>query len=275
MRLPSLALVNPLAPYIAAWNSTAADLDRFFAELTSEDWTKPTQCPGWSVFDVAAHLAAIEAELAGQSAPPPLHRDAGPSSSRYTQAGVDVRQGRTPGEVVEEFRAAVVRRAANLTADPPGDPAGPPPISPAGRGWDWETLLRNRVIDLWVHEQDIREATDRPGDLDTPGAQVTLASFSMALPYIVAKKAAAPIGSIVFFDVSGPFGFTRSVTVDANGRGVVIDAWAGRPTVSLAAETATFARLCAGRIPATDAAVSVGGDPNLGARLLKSMSVTP
>jgi uncharacterized protein (TIGR03083 family) len=187
---------------------------------------------------------------------------------------VDARRGRTPDDVIDEFRTAVVRRGASLAADPP-DPAAPAPISAVGRGWDWETLLRNRVIDLWVHEQDIREATNRPGDLDTPGAQVTLAIFSMSLPYVVAKKAASPVGTSVLFEISGPFGFSRSVTVDENGRGAVSDPRPGIPTVSLTTDTATFARLCAGRIPATDAAVSIDGDSDLGARLLTSMNMTP
>jgi uncharacterized protein (TIGR03083 family) len=266
--------VNPLPTYIAAWKSTAADLHALFSELASEDWARPTQCPGWSVFDVAAHLATIEAELAGPSPTSPGHGDGEAPSPRYTQAGVDARRGRTPGDVVDEFRAAVVRNSASLAADPP-DPAAPAPISAAGRGWDWETLLRNRVIDLWMHEQDIREATNRPGDLDTPGAQVALASFSTALPYLVAKKAAAPAGASVLYQVSGPFGFTRWVTVDENGRGAVSDPRPGRPTVSLTMDTSTFTRLCAGRIPATDAAVSIDGDPDLGARLLTSMNMTP
>jgi uncharacterized protein (TIGR03083 family) len=240
--------VNPLPTYIAAWKMTATDLQALFAELASDDWARPTQCPGWSVFDVVVHLAAIEAELAGPSPTSPGHGNDEAPSPRYTQAGVDARRGRTPGDVVDEFRAAVGRNAASLAADPP-DPAAPAPISAAGRGWDWETLLRNRVIDLWVHEQDIREATDRPGDLDTPGAQVTLASFSMALPYVVAKKAAAPVGTRVLFEVSGPFGFSRSVTVDENGRGAVSDPRSGRPTVSLTTDTSTFARLCAGPHP--------------------------
>src|SRR4029453_9792987 len=111
------------------------------AELTSEDWTKPTQCPGWSVFDVAAHLAAIEAELAGQSAPSPGHPGGVPPPSRYPQAGVDARRGRTPADVGHEFQAAVVRNSARLAADPP-DPAAPPPISAPGRRWDRENLLR-------------------------------------------------------------------------------------------------------------------------------------
>jgi uncharacterized protein (TIGR03083 family) len=271
--MPTLAVVNPLPTYIAAWRSTAADLQVLFAELASGDWSRPTQCPGWSVFDVAAHLAAIEAELAGEPPTSAGGWDGGPPSPRYTQAGVDARRGRSPDDVIDEFRAAVVRREASLVADPP-DPAAPAPMSAAGRGWDWETLLRNRVIDLWVHEQDIREATGRPGDLDTPGAQVTLASFSMALPYVVAKKAAAPIGTSVLFEVSGPFGFTRWVIVDDGGRGVVRDPQARRPSVSVTTDTATFARLCAGRIPAADE-VSIDGDPDLAARLLTSMNMTP
>jgi hypothetical protein len=97
----------------------------------------------------------------------------------------------------------------------------------------------------------------------------------MALPYVVAKKAAAPPGVSVLFEVSGSFGFTRWVTVDENGRGAVSDPRTGGPTVCLTTDTATFARLCAGRISATEAAVSIAGDSDLGARLLTSMNITP
>jgi uncharacterized protein (TIGR03083 family) len=38
----------------------AARIDRFFANLSDADWSKPTRCEGWSVRDVLAHLRATE-----------------------------------------------------------------------------------------------------------------------------------------------------------------------------------------------------------------------
>jgi hypothetical protein len=47
------------------------------------------------------------------------------------------------------------------------------------------------------------------------------------------------------------------------------------PTASLATDTATFARLCAGRIAAQTAPVAVGGELELAGRILMSLSITP
>jgi hypothetical protein len=90
----------------------------------------------------------------------------------YTEQGVIARKERTREELLAEIAAAAGQR---LRRDP-----GPPrprtgPGVPRRRlgdiGWSWHTLLSNRPLDVWMHEQDIRRATDRPGHLDTVAAR--------------------------------------------------------------------------------------------------------
>jgi hypothetical protein len=43
----------------------------------------------------------------------------------------------------------------------------------------WQALMV-RVFDLWVHEQDIREAVGRPGNLASPGSAIVRELFLLA-----------------------------------------------------------------------------------------------
>ena len=53
-------------------------------------------------------------------------------------------------------------------------------------------LLPFRVFDAWVHEQDMRRAVGRPGDLDTPVAAAALDRIVGTMPFVVGKRAGAP-----------------------------------------------------------------------------------
>lgn len=135
--------------------------------LTDEQWRLPTDCRGWGVGDLVAHAAALESELAGveplrvtiDKAAPHIKSPAGV----YTERGVVARRGRAPADVVAEFDDAVSRRTAILEAEALDDPEGTPTVTPGGIGWSWATLMRNRPLDIWVHEQDIRRAIGQPG----------------------------------------------------------------------------------------------------------------
>ena len=61
-------------------------------------------------------------------------------------------------------------------------------------------LMESRVLDLWVHEQDIREAIGRPGNLDGPAAAHTVRMLFDALPRLVARRAGVPAGHAVTID---------------------------------------------------------------------------
>jgi uncharacterized protein (TIGR03083 family) len=262
-----------LASYVAAWRSCAADVEKLLRGLSVDDWDRPTDCPGWTVRDVAAHLAALEAELAGDPGPRLDQVSAATAnvSGAYTQAGVEERRDRTPQQLVEEFSDAVRRRFEELEDNPPTDATGSPPRNPGGVGWDWQTLLRNRVIDLWVHEQDIRRAVDRPGDLDTPAARVTIGAFLAALPYVIAKRAEAAPGTTVVVVVDGR---AAAFEMGSDGRCRAIEDVPEVATVRLELDAETLAVLGAGRRDPLTVDVVVEGDRELGERILYGLAVT-
>ena len=64
--------------------------------------------------------------------------------------------------------------------------------------------MRIRAFDCWLHEQDIRDAVGRPGGEEGPAAEAALDEIAAALGYVVGKKAGAPQGSRVRFELTGP-----------------------------------------------------------------------
>lgn len=258
--------------YVKAWHDSAEAVTTLLASLDESDWGKPTDCPGWTVKDIAAHLAHLEHELAtGETLP------ADPSMtvmiSAYTQAGVDLRAEHTPEELQAEFAESVTARAADLTSLPE-DPHETAPRTPGGIGWSWDTLLRNRSIDMWVHEQDIRRAIGKPGSMDAAGAQVTATTFRMAMPYVIGKKVKPQRGTTIAWHVSGEIPFDTLVAVGDDGRAQAIDSIDGEPTASLSMTTEEFTVLGAGRRAADQLGVKVEGDSELAGTVLAAMPVT-
>lgn len=91
----------------------------------------------------------------------------------------------------------------------------PPQVVPAGQPWDTTTLLRNRAFDAWTHEQDVRRAVGRPGNLDDPGARLAQLVLTGVQPYLVAKRAGAGPGQSVRLVVDGAVGRRTSVSAAA------------------------------------------------------------
>lgn len=284
--------MSELTRLVDVWKSAADNLLELTRQLGDDEWLLPTDCPGWSVRDIVAHCAALESELAGLSPAGGLEATTKEVVAAYTQAGVDARRESAPGDLMAELEAAVKRRTEMLASAPPDDPQGIPPITPGGVAWNWDTLLRNRPVDLWVHEQDIRRAVGRPGHLDSPAAHHAQERFGSALPLVVAKGAQAPARSTVVVDVSGPVSAVYAAAVGADGRGRSVDparldadSVAARPepsaavptrepTVRLTMDTETYTMLSAGRRDPSSVPVKVDGDHDLAARVLAAMPRT-
>ena len=131
----------------------------------------------------------------------------------YTEQGVLARRERDLGSVADEIEQAVATRHAALQAEPPTDPKAAPPKTPGDIPWDIQTLLSNRPVDVWMHEQDIRRAVGRPGGYDCPAAAHVLRVFGRALPMVVGKRVSPPPGTTV--RVAVPRGRAR---LDRTGR---------------------------------------------------------
>jgi uncharacterized protein (TIGR03083 family) len=263
--------VDLLETYVRGWHESARSIIALAGELDDADWARPTDCDEWTVQDILAHLAHLETELCNTEQNTSAQTGGTDVVSAYTGAGVEARRDRTPAELVAEFAAAVELRAGRL-ADLPDDPSAPAPVTPGGVAWSWDTLLRNRSIDVWVHEQDIRRATGRPGGLDSTGAHVAVMTFSFALPYVVGKRVKPPALSTVQWKVTGETPLELAVHVGEDGRANAIETLE-EPSVTLTMSTETFTVLTAGRRAPDEVEVTIDGDQDLGRATLAAMSI--
>ena len=96
-------------------------------------------------------------------------------------------------------------------------------FTPEGPG-PYRQFMEIRVFDCWFHDQDIREALGRPGFVDGPVADLSIGRIpGKALGYVVGKKAGAPPGSTVVFEVTGTPPIIAAIEVPPEGRARLLD----------------------------------------------------
>ncbi len=254
-------------------------IDGLASDLTADEWARPTEVPGWSVQDNLVHLTAIEAMLLGRPLPkadiPELPAHVKNDFGRANERWIESRRSWSGADCAVEFHEVTRERIASLRAlDDEG--FGADSWTPMGPG-TVRTMLPFRIFDCWVHEQDMRRALGRPGDLDTPVAEFAYGMMQQALGFIVGKKAGAPDGAVVMFALDGPLARELTVAV-VDGRARLVDAapaGAGA-TVTIRTDTETFARLLNGRLDPQEqlaaGTVVLDGDEGLGRRVLAEIN---
>ncbi|MBC9727695.1 maleylpyruvate isomerase family mycothiol-dependent enzyme [Streptomyces sp. TRM68367] len=274
-----MSLHPTLQPYADAWTHSIEAISELVTSLEEADWNRRTPCPGWSVRDVVSHVIGLDCEMLGD--PRPIHtlpRDlfhVTNDHQRYMEMQVDVRRHHTAPEMTAELEYTVIRRNRQLrgeTRDP-----GTKVRGSLGAELPLEESMRRHAFDVWVHEQDLRAALGRPGNLDSPGAHVAREVLLGELPRVVADLSKAPRSSAVVFDVHGPVEFLRTVRVDIQGRGTVETAPALGPAATLTLDWETYVRMACGRVTPEAVAdrVKTEGDPELAAAILRNFAVTP
>jgi uncharacterized protein (TIGR03083 family) len=265
-----------LAGYLDVWWRAVGDFTTLLEEIPAEQWSTPTDLAGWDVHAVAAHIAHLESILAG--APEETVEVGEPAHVTglmgvYTEQGVVARRERSPDELLTEIRSAATARHTALLADPPTDGSARPEPMFGGIGWDWERLLRNRPLDVWMHEQDVRRAVGRPGGLDSPAARHTAEYLTESLGLVLARRVGAPPGTTAVLAVAGsaPVAFT----VTERQRGERLPDLPTEPTVGLAMDRETFIVLAGGRRTPEPSRIAVTGDAALARRILDALAVTP
>jgi uncharacterized protein (TIGR03083 family) len=255
------------------WTSIAALGDG----LDEREWKQPSECPGWTVQDNLVHLTALERFILGDPLPtgdvpddlPHVKNDIGKANERWIQS----RRSWSGADALAEFRAATAARVEQLRAlDDAGFAADS--WTPMGPGTVAD-LVGFRIFDSWVHEQDMRRALDRPGDLDSAAARHSLDMMVGVLPYIVGKKVRAPDGSTVVLELTGPLPIGAAVEV-VEGRARPLAPAPPGPTVRLTLASDEFARLACGRSDPGDAlvtgSVTIDGDVELGAEVVRQLN---
>lgn len=265
-----------LQQYVEIWWQAVNDLTGFLEGLEPGQWHAETDLPGWDVHAVAAHAAHLEALLAGTP-----HEDIDVTAAEhvrntlgsFNEQGVTARRDHSPDALINEIRESATTRHTELLANPPLDGTAPAPGLFGAIGWTHETLLRNRPLDLWMHEQDIRRAVHAPGNLDSDSARHAVDYLSEGIPKVLAKGAGADPGSTLVLAVNGSP--TRAFEVGGDGRGRTVDELPTDPTASLSMDTETFILLAGGRRAVPEDAVRVEGDAGVARRVIAQLGVTP
>jgi uncharacterized protein (TIGR03083 family) len=253
-----------IASVAAAYGQSLRALLALGEQLGPADWDRPTLCPLWSVKDIYAHIAGPEV-WAAQGAP----AYAEPTQD-FIDAHVVERRDHTPAALLAELRDVLVVRQKQLD-EAEKQPTVFIPRLHADGPHEWG--LRFRVFDLWTHEQDVRVAVNRPGNLGTDSARITQEILIQSLPRSVAKVAGAPPGSSVRLTATGDLPMDVTVAVGPDGRGALTQA--GDADAHLAMTWESFARLGTGRGDVADYPVTIAGDEALGRRVLASLNVAP
>jgi uncharacterized protein (TIGR03083 family) len=265
-----------LAGYVEVWWEAINDFLELLESIPEDEWGTPTDLAGWDVKAVAAHTAHLEGILAGA---PEETADVGEPAhvtgfmGLYTEIGVVNRRDVSADSIINEIREAATARHTALLSDPPTDASGQPSPIFGGVPWDWGRLLRNRPLDVWMHEQDVRRAVGRPGNMDTAPAKHTADYLAESLGFVLGKRVGAPAGTSLVLDLDGsePFAFQ----VDENGRGQRLDTPPEDPTTTLHLDRESFIVLAGGRRDAEPGRVRIDGDTTLGEQVVAKLATTP
>ena len=300
---PDQTVPQRLPALVEAFAQTAQAVVDLARACSDDDLAQLTDCPGWTVHDQISHVVGVEQALTlgGHQDPrvemPPyehIRNDLG----KKVEYAVEVRRGRSGAQVLSELEDVLAQRLSTLRDPELTDTsiiAGPFGPDQATR------VLLLRVFDVWTHEQDIRSALGRPGDLDSAGAAVVVSSVMRELPKVLARSEALRPGQLVVLDVTGPSpAVTASqgvlVEVDEQGRtrghaitggevtapgGGVLSGASQRArqgpdgeVTRVRLSTEAFTRRAAGRRAVSDTAYDVVGDPAVARRVLDALVVT-
>lgn len=248
-------------------------------DLEPGEWDAPTVCPGWTVRDHVSHLIGIERSLLGEAQPPavaPLPEHVANPIGAANEAWVAQRRTVPGAEVLAEFVHVAAQRLAELATFSTDrfDEVG---WSPVGQV-PYREFMDVRVLDSWIHEQDMRRATGRHGGLGGAGESTVLRRLTSSLGYVVGRKVAPPDGTVVVLAVDGPMGAVVSLSMEG-GRARRLESAPDTPTATISFDQRAFWELSCGRYEGGAdralelGAVAVEGDESVAQAILAALNI--
>jgi uncharacterized protein (TIGR03083 family) len=242
------------------------------------DWDRATVCPGWTVKDVTAHVLHDDLRrLAGmrdghQGQPPEDGEPLADFSRRVNQEWVAAARCLSTRQLVELLtltggQVARMWQQQDLQADGTAVSWAGLDASPV-----WLDAARE-FTEYWTHQQQVRDATSRPGLTGREFLAPVLETFLRALPFTL-RDADAALGAQVQVTITGDAPMRWVATRE--GRGWWLDRGAAaRPLALIEADGDTIWRLCTRGITpqAARARVRVHGDLALAGQVLEMVSI--
>jgi uncharacterized protein (TIGR03083 family) len=157
--------------------------------LDADDWQRPTVCPGWRVRDIVAHVVHDHIRRLSRTrdehvAPGPAQGGTMPESlHRSNQDFVDAARPWSPRVLIDllgHLGSQQDHLWASMDLDRLGEAvswAAPGLPAPA-----WLDIARE-YTEYWVHQQQIRDAADRPGADSEQLMAPVIDTFQRAVPH--------------------------------------------------------------------------------------------
>lgn len=198
------------------------------ADLSDDDWSRPTAAPGWSVKDVALHLlggdiAILSGKRDGFRLPQRIdsYPDLVALIDRLNHEWIVAARRMSP-RLLRELLAfcgpEVEACFASLDPMAMGGPvswAGPEPAP------IWFDIARE-FTERWHHQQQIRDATGRAPLYDPYFLAPVLDTFVRALPHAF-RDTPSPLGTSVRFEIAGDAGGVWYVHKNAQAWTLALD----------------------------------------------------
>jgi uncharacterized protein (TIGR03083 family) len=254
-----------------------------FAQLTEEDWQRPTVCTGWSVRDIGLHLLGddlgyLARKRDGFSNPFFVGRDMGNWESlvqninEANELWVRAMQRVSPAllsALLELTGKQFYEYISSLDMMAMGGPvswAGPQnaPV--------WLDIARE-YTERWLHQQQIRDAVNRPGLKERRFFHPVLDTFMWALPHTY-RDVAVTQKTVVKLVVTGEAGDVWYVVGEAHGWSLY-KAVALQPASIVTMDQETCWRLFTKGIDKERARanVRIEGDVALGEKVLETVAI--
>jgi uncharacterized protein (TIGR03083 family) len=251
---------EPAAPEITAAQAYSRAADAFYGMLgvlQEEDWDRPA-LRGLDVQGLVGHLTGVEEDVHRCLAGDPQVAQASHVGS--TQAAADRQAGRSPAQTRAEWRHAADRTLDLVHAAGDTDAE----VAVHGMRLPLGMLLVVRAFELWIHDNDIRQAAGLPPSVPDPS---TLSLMTQAaaqfLPHAAARGGLREPTS-VHLVLTGPGGGTWDIPI---GDGPPAPA-----PVGIIADAVGFCRLVANRATPEGLGLHITGDPDRATVVLAAAS---
>ena len=258
--VPEVPAISPAE----AFSRAAEALYRTLSALESAAWSRPA-IRDLDVQGLVGHLTGVEDDVCRCLAGDRAVSLTGHVES--TQAAAARQAGRDPAQTLAEWRDAVSRTLALVAAR--GHDGLDTSVALHGMQLPLRALLVVRAFELWVHENDIRQAAGLPLAVPDPSVRSLMTRLAATLLPGAAVRAVVPGPGRLHLVLTGPGGGTWDLEWDPErDPEAASTARPGPAGVSIVADAVGFCRLVSDRMTPAELTPYITGDRDQAAGVL-------
>lgn len=257
---------------IAAVRKERDDLVAFCRTLSPEEWAKPSQCEGWTIQDVVAHMAAI---AHGVFTPWMFKFMATKNIEQNNDADVATRRSRDPQQVLEEYEKWS-SRMVKLLALGQRPPLSKAPFKAGELGvYPMAQVASASVFDTHLHlHYDMAPAVGRTLPAPGPGTVAVINEWVLGGIPKMCKAALSFMDRPVTITLDGPGGGSWAIVPSPGGKpGRIEPAPVAGSAAEITANPQELALWATHRTPWREQDVKIAGDEAYATRILDAIRV--